>query len=90
VELSKQPSSKPVVNAQTLESNVAGIYLAGVIIAGMNTNEIFIENGRYHGRQIAEDLHRKLGEPTTHPFVSENARKAASEVPPPAHLRNAE
>ena len=78
VELSRQPSSKPVVDTHTLESNVAGIYLAGVIIAGMNTNEIFIENGRYHGRQIAEDLRRKLGEPTTEPFVPENARKAAS------------
>ena len=36
VELSRQPSSKPVVDTHTLESNVAGIYLAGVIIAGMN------------------------------------------------------
>jgi thioredoxin reductase (NADPH) len=90
VTLSEQASSKPVVDTRTLESNVPGIYLAGVIIAGMNTNEIFIENGRFHGRQIAEDLRRKLGEPTTEPFVPENARRAASEVAPPAHLRNAE
>jgi thioredoxin reductase (NADPH) len=90
VELSQQASSKPIVNTHTLESNVAGIYLAGVIIAGMNTSEIFIENGRFHGRQIAEDLRRRLGEPTTEPFVPENARKAAAEVVPPAHLRNAE
>jgi hypothetical protein len=69
---------------------VAGIYLAGVIIAGMNTSEIFIENGRYHGRQIAEDLRRKLGEPATEPAVPESARKTASAVTPPAHLRNAE
>jgi len=89
VELSQHPSSKPVVNLQTLESNVAGIYLAGVIIAGMNTNEIFIENGRFHGRQIAEDLLRRLGGPTTEPFVPGNAAKAASEAPS-AHLRNAE
>jgi thioredoxin reductase (NADPH) len=90
VELSEQASSKPVVDTQTLESNVRGIYLAGVIIAGMNTNEIFIENGRFHGRQIAEDLRHKLGEPTIEPFGPENARKAASAVAPPAHLRNAE
>jgi thioredoxin reductase (NADPH) len=90
VELSQERSSKPVVDTHTLESNVAGIYLAGVIIAGMNTNEIFIENGRFHGRQIAEDLRRKLGEPTSEPFVPENARKATSEVAPPAHLRNSE
>jgi thioredoxin reductase (NADPH) len=38
---------------ETLESNVPGIYLAGVIVAGSRTNEIFIENGRFHGRQIA-------------------------------------
>ncbi len=37
-----------------------GIYLAGVIVAGMHTNEIFIENGRFHGRQIAEAIAAKL------------------------------
>ena len=51
---------RPVCDPQTLESNVRGIYLAGVIVAGSATNEIFIENGRFHGRQIAEDLARKL------------------------------
>ena len=50
----------PVCDAGCLESNVPGIYLAGVIVAGSRTNEIFIENGRFHGRQIAEDLKRKL------------------------------
>jgi thioredoxin reductase (NADPH) len=91
VELSRQPSSKPVVNEQTLESNVPGIYLAGVIIAGMNTNEIFIENGRYHGRQIAEDLRRKLGEPTLAPFVPGDSKKSAAEAASSsAPLRNAE
>ena len=49
----------PVCNAETLESNVPGIYLAGVIVAGSRTNEIFIENGRFHGRQIAAALARK-------------------------------
>jgi bacillithiol disulfide reductase len=47
------PDRLPVCNAETLESNVPGIYLAGVIVAGSRTNEIFIENGRFHGRQIA-------------------------------------
>ena len=50
----------PLMNTETLESNVPGIYLAGVIIAGRKTNEIFIENGRFHGAQIAADLKRKL------------------------------
>jgi thioredoxin reductase (NADPH) len=46
----------PVCNRDTLESNVPGIYLAGVIVAGSRTNEIFIENGRFHGLQIAKAL----------------------------------
>jgi thioredoxin reductase (NADPH) len=50
----------PACDPRTLESNIPGIYLAGVIIAGDRTNEIFIENGRFHGRQIAEDLKQKL------------------------------
>jgi thioredoxin reductase (NADPH) len=50
----------PMCHPETLESNVAGVYLAGVIVAGSRTNEIFIENGRFHGRQIAVDLERKL------------------------------
>ncbi len=50
----------PVCDADCLESNVPGVYLAGVIVAGSRTNEIFIENGRFHGRQIAADLTQKL------------------------------
>jgi len=50
----------PVCNPETLESNVPGIYLAGVIVAGSRTNEIFIENGRFHGRQIAASLISKM------------------------------
>ena len=52
----------PMVDRQTLESNVPGIYLAGVIVAGMRTSEIFIENGRFHGQLIAADLKHKLRE----------------------------
>jgi thioredoxin reductase (NADPH) len=50
----------PICDPQSLESNVPGLYLAGVIVAGMRTNEIFIENGRFHGRQIAQDIEAKL------------------------------
>jgi thioredoxin reductase (NADPH) len=49
-------SQKPRTNSETLESDRPGIFLAGVIVAGMHTNEIFIENGRFHGRQIAEAI----------------------------------
>jgi thioredoxin reductase (NADPH) len=50
----------PVCNVETLESNVPGIYVAGVIVAGERTNEVFIENGRFHGALIAADLAAKL------------------------------
>ncbi|MES2221455.1 MAG: YpdA family putative bacillithiol disulfide reductase [Acidobacteriota bacterium] len=50
----------PEFDPRTLESNVPGIYLAGVVVAGARTNEIFIENGRFHGAQIAAGLRQKL------------------------------
>ena len=53
---------QPLCHPETLESNVPGIYLAGVIVAGSRTNEIFIENGRFHGKQIARAL---TGAPTS-------------------------
>jgi thioredoxin reductase (NADPH) len=56
-----EPSTlRPRTDPQTLESERAGVYLAGVIVAGMHTNEIFIENGRFHGKAIAESIASKL------------------------------
>ncbi len=55
VELDEQ-TLKPKLNPETLESNVPGIYLAGVVIGGRHTSEIFIENGRFHGKQIVNGL----------------------------------
>jgi thioredoxin reductase (NADPH) len=49
-------SRKPKLNPRTLESNVPGIHLAGVVTGGRHTGEIFIENGRLHGKQIVEGL----------------------------------
>ena len=54
---------RPRSDPETLESERPGIYLAGVIVAGMHTNEIFIENGRFHGRLIAESIASKLQHP---------------------------
>ena len=53
-------TSKPITNPQTLESERAGVYLAGVIVAGTHTSEIFIENGRFHGKVIAEAIAKDL------------------------------
>jgi thioredoxin reductase (NADPH) len=47
---------KPSLDPHTLESNVPGIHLAGVVIGGRHTGEIFIENGRFHGKQIVQAL----------------------------------
>jgi thioredoxin reductase (NADPH) len=55
VELDEQ-TLKPKLNPETLESNVTGIFLAGVVIGGRHTSEIFIENGRFHGKLIIDSL----------------------------------
>jgi thioredoxin reductase (NADPH) len=49
-------TNKPALDPRTLESNVPGLYLAGVVIGGIHTSEIFIENGRFHGKQIIAAL----------------------------------
>jgi thioredoxin reductase (NADPH) len=53
-------TQRPRTNPETLESDRNGIYLAGVIVAGMHTNEIFIENGRFHGKLIAQAIEKAL------------------------------
>ena len=53
-------TSKPITDPTTLESERCGVYLAGVIVAGTHTNEIFIENGRFHGKVIAEAIEKSL------------------------------
>lgn len=47
---------KPVFNPETMETNIPGIYVAGVIASGRNANEVFIETGRGHGRLIADHI----------------------------------
>jgi thioredoxin reductase (NADPH) len=53
-------TQRPRTDPETLESEQRGIYLAGVIVAGMHTNEIFIENGRFHGQAIAKAVAAQL------------------------------
>jgi thioredoxin reductase (NADPH) len=53
-------TGRPYTNPETLESGRKGMYLAGVLVAGMHTNEIFIENGRFHGKKIAEAIEAAL------------------------------
>lgn len=51
-----EETGSPLYNAETMETNVDGIFIAGVIAAGNNANEIFIENGRFHGDMIAKRI----------------------------------
>ena len=65
LEITLEPETqRPRTNPDTLESErTVGIYLAGVIIvAGMHTNEIFIENGRFHGQSIAKAIASQLAD----------------------------
>jgi thioredoxin reductase (NADPH) len=50
----------PDHNPDTLESNVAGIFLAGVICGGSQTNKWFIENSRIHAPIITEEIKKRL------------------------------
>jgi thioredoxin reductase (NADPH) len=65
---------KPKLDPATLESNVPGISLAGVVSAGVDNNKVFIENGRFHGERIVAALGRalsKTGASATKPRAQE-------------------
>jgi thioredoxin reductase (NADPH) len=67
----------PEHDPATMQTNVAGVYLAGVIAAGHDANKIFIENGREHGELIvAHRLARESGQPAT-PARAPRAHPAA-------------
>jgi thioredoxin reductase (NADPH) len=50
----------PEYDPETLETNVPGLYLAGAVVSGKETNRIFIENGRFHGEVVVRSLLGKL------------------------------
>lgn len=54
----------PVHDPDTLETSVAGLFIAGVVVAGYDANKVFIENGRFHGDRIVARL---LGRPVPPP-----------------------
>ncbi|PDY45864.1 YpdA family putative bacillithiol disulfide reductase [Bacillus pseudomycoides] len=55
VEIDKE-TGRPMYTEETMETNVENIFIAGVIAAGNNANEIFIENGRFHGGAITQTV----------------------------------
>lgn len=46
----------PAHDPETLETDVPGIYMVGVLVAGYDANQVFIENGRFHGERIVAHL----------------------------------
>jgi bacillithiol disulfide reductase len=50
----------PVFNAETYETNVPGLFVAGAVVAGLQSGKIFIENGRFHGQVAIDNIVRKL------------------------------
>ncbi|WP_042477942.1 YpdA family putative bacillithiol disulfide reductase [Bacillus ndiopicus] len=55
-----EATGRPHFNEETMETNVPNLFIAGVIAAGNNANEIFIENGRFHGGMIAQSIQGKF------------------------------
>jgi thioredoxin reductase (NADPH) len=56
IELSTDEKCLPQYNAETMETNLPGIYLAGVVCGGMDTHLWFIENSRIHAEMIVNDI----------------------------------
>jgi thioredoxin reductase (NADPH) len=59
IRIGNDPMRTPVHNPETMETNVPGLYLAGVICGGLQTNKWFIENSRDHGERIVRDFLKK-------------------------------
>ena len=60
IELTPDSDMRPQYNQDTHETNITGIYLAGVICGGMDTHSLFIENSREHAEKIIEHIETNL------------------------------
>ena len=63
VALAADENKFPKYNPETMETNVEGLYLAGVICGGMETHKWFIENSRVHSKIIAQNISDKINIP---------------------------
>lgn len=61
------PEGVPVFDAETMETNIPGIHLAGVVAGGVHTGRLFIENGRHHAVAIARHVLAALGREASAP-----------------------
>lgn len=55
-----EETGEPVYNPETMETNVEGAFVSGVLAAGYNANIIFIENGRFHGEALAAAIKGRI------------------------------
>jgi thioredoxin reductase (NADPH) len=55
-----ETSLTPQHDAETLETNVPGLFLAGAVVSGRDTNRVFIENGRFHGESVVRTIRERL------------------------------
>ena len=62
-----QATGIPVHDPATMETDVPGVFIAGVISAGNDANKVFIENGRGHGELIARRLTAMWSDPAPSP-----------------------
>ena len=56
IEFSEDNKMIPTYNPATMESNIEGFYLAGVVCGGKETHKWFIENSRIHAKLISEHI----------------------------------
>lgn len=60
IQLSNDGKFIPQYNPETMETNMPGMYLAGVVVGGLDTHLWFIENSRVHAEMILADMVKKL------------------------------
>ena len=62
IDFNKDVEAIPCFDPETFETNLKGIYLAGVVCGGMNTSKWFIENAREHPQKIFDHITNKTNE----------------------------
>jgi thioredoxin reductase (NADPH) len=60
IQIDEDANKTPIVNEETLESSVDGLYLAGVVLGGLKTNLWFIENSREHAQRIGAHIKQNI------------------------------
>jgi thioredoxin reductase (NADPH) len=60
IQLSEDEKRLPSYNPETMETNIPGLFLAGVICGGMETHKWFIENSRIHAPIIIKTIKQKM------------------------------